>query len=187
VYSFGMKLFAALTLAFALAAAPAVAQAPAHRDGDMAMPEKPPVPPSKFLNVNFQGKTVTFTVEDLLKMPQVTVHVHNAHRNTDEEYTGPLVSDVLAKAGLSPAHENEQLILRSSVVATGTDGYYVVYSAAELEPAFTSGQSIVAVMKSGLPDSEGGVIQMINANAVKPARWVHGLTNLNVMTLTPSK
>jgi hypothetical protein len=171
-------------------AATAAAQQPTHdgmtmpapQTGD-AMPMKAPVPPSKSLTITFQGRTTVLTVEDLLKLPQVTVHVHNAHRNADEDYSGPLVADVLARAGLSPAHENEQAILHSAVIATGTDHYFVVYSAAELEPAFTLGQSIVAVMKGGLPDTEGGLIQLINANAAKPARWVHGLTNLNIMAV----
>jgi hypothetical protein len=152
------------------------------RTGD-TMPMKAPVPPSRFLNITFQGRLTTLTVEDLLKLPQVTVHVYNAHRHTTEEYTGPLVSDVLARAGLSPAHENEQAILHSAVVATGTDHYFVVYSAAELEPAFTTGQSIVAVMKRGLPNTEGGLIELVNANAAKPARWVHGLSSLNIMSV----
>ena len=152
-----------------------------------AMPMKAPVPPSKSLTINFQGRLTTLTVEDLLNLPQVTVHVHNAHRNTDETYTGPLVSDVLAKAGLSPAHENETLILHSSVVATGTDHYYVLYSCAELEPAFSNSKVIVAVMKAGLPNTEGGLIELVNTDGAKPARWLHGLANLNVMSLAPNQ
>jgi len=183
-----MKLAIFTTAALLLAPTTLLAQTPRQQDHAEqhmadAMPEKAPVPPSKFLNITFEGRTTTLTVEDLIKMPQVTVHVHNAHRNTDEEYTGPLVSDVLAKAGLTSTRETEPLILHSTVVATGTDHYFVLFSCAELEPSFTTGQSIIAVMKAGLPDTEGGVIQLINANAAKPARWVHGLTNLNVMSL----
>ena len=186
-----MKLTALTLAALTLVLAPMAvhAQAPMQHDDhhDDAMPAKPPVPPSKALNVTFEGRTITLTVEDLIKMPQVTVHVHNAHRNTDEEYTGPLISDVLAKAGLASTRETEPLILHSTIVATGTDHYFVLFSCAELEPSFTTGQSIVAIMKEGLPDTEGGVIQLINANAAKPARWVHGLTNLNIMSLAPNK
>jgi hypothetical protein len=186
-----MKLAIFATAALLLAPTALLAQTPRQQDHAEqhmadAMPEKAPVPPSKFLNITFKGRTTTLTVEDLIKMPQVTVHVHNAHRNTDEEYTGPLVSDVLAKAGLTSTRETEPLILHSTVVATGTDHYFVLFSCAELEPSFTTGQSIIAVMKAGLPDTEGGVIQLINANAAKPARWVHGLTNLNIMSLAPN-
>lgn len=148
--------------------------------------EKPPVPPSRSLNVTFQGRLTTFKIDDLLALPQVTVHVHNAHRNTDETYAGPLLSDVLAKAGLVAGKEAEPLILHSSVIATGTDHYFVLYSAAEVEPTFSRGQVIVAVMKSGLPDTEGGNIQLINSDGAKPARWVHGLADINVMSISPT-
>jgi hypothetical protein len=152
-----------------------------------AQDAKAPVPPSKSLNINFEGRTTTLTVEDLLKLPQVTIHIHNERSNSDEDYTGPLVSEVLAKAGLTASRETQPLILHSTVVATGTDGNFVLFSLAELEPDFTTGQSIIAVMKSDLPNTEGGVIQIINANAAKPTRWVHGLANLNIMSLSANK
>lgn len=148
--------------------------------------QKPAVSPSHALNVTFRGRVITLKVEDLLALPQVTVHVHNAHRDADETYTGPLLSDVLAKAGLTASKETEPLILHSSVIATGTDHYFVVYSAAEVEPMFSRSQVIVAVMKSGLPDSEGGNIQLINTDGARPARWVHGLMDISVMSVAPS-
>ena len=180
-----MKLTALTLAALTLALIPLALQAQNHHDD--AMPAKAPVPPSKSLNITFEGRTTVLTPEDLIKMPQVTVHVHNAHSNKDETYTGPLVSDVLAKAGLTVSKETEPLILHSSVVATGTDGYYVLYSAAELLPAFSKSQSIIAVMKFDLPDTDGGLIQIISTDGAKPARWVHGLANLNIMSLAPTK
>ena len=148
---------------------------------------KPPVPPSKSVSVTFEGKTVSVTLNDLINMPQVTIHVHNAHRNTEETYSGPLLADVLAGVGLKASRETEPLILHSSLVATGTDHYFVVYSVAEVEPGFSAGQVIVAVMKSGLPNSEGGAIQLVNTVDAKPARWLHGLANINIKTLPPDK
>lgn len=163
----------------------AQAQEAEHHHADGEMPMKPRVPPSKGLNVIYQGRVTQFTVEQLINMPQVTVHVHNVHRGTEETYSGPLVSTVLEASGLVASKETEPVILHSSVIGTGTDKYFVVYSAAELEPMFSKGQAIVAIAKSGLPDEEGGMIQLINTGDAKPARWVHGLTNLNVMSVAP--
>lgn len=178
-----MKL--ATIAAVSLALSPLTLAAQAKPD-DAPMPMKAPVPPSKSVNVTFQGRVTTLTVEDLLKLPQVTVKVHNAHRNADESYTGPLLSDVLIQAGLKASKETEPLILHSSLVATGTDHYFVLYSVAEVEPSFSTGQVIVAVMKAGLPNSEGGMIELVNTVDAKPARWLHGLTDLNIMSLAPN-
>ena len=146
---------------------------------------KAPVPPSKSLNITYAGHVTTLSLADLFALPQTTVHVHNAHRDADEDYTGPLLSVVLARAGLAATKDTEPLILHSNLVATGTDAYFVLYSAAEAMPTFSKNQVIVAVMKSGLPDTEGGLIQLINTTDTKPARWVHGLANLNVVSMTP--
>ena len=167
-------------------AMPPETKAPAQHSDKVAGHEKPAVPPSKTLNLSFEGKTITLSLTELVNMPQVTVHVHNAHRNTDETYTGPLLSDVLARIGLTASRETEPLILHSAIVATGTDHYFVLYSGAEVQPTFSTGKVIVADMKFGLPDTEGGLIQLINTSDAKPARWVHGLSSISVISLAPT-
>ncbi|MDE1156369.1 MAG: hypothetical protein PW735_11670 [Acidobacteriaceae bacterium] len=169
-------LFAALALS---PAAFAQDQTPAA-----AMPAHKPVPASHGLNVIVEGRVTTLTIEDLTALPQVTLHVHNAHSNGDETYSGPLLADVLAKGGLTLSSENQHMLLHSALVATGTDNYYVLYAGAEAFPDFSKGQIIVAIMKSGLPDTDGGLIQLINNTDKKPARWVHGLQNLSLMTIS---
>jgi hypothetical protein len=42
-------------------------------------------------------------------------------------------------------------------------------------------------MKNGRPDMEGGNIQLINSDGAKPARWVHGLMGIEVMSLAAHK
>jgi hypothetical protein len=150
-----------------------------------AMPAKPPVAPSATLTVNFDGNTTKFSRASLSSMPQQTVTALDGHTSKTETFTGPLVTDVLAKAGLIPGDPTHALILHSYVTATGTDGYFVIYSGAELEPMFTSGKVIVALTQGGAPVASG--IQLVNPLDAKPARWVHGLTSLTVTTLAPTK
>ena len=170
-------------------AMPPETKAPASTgQAPQSMPMKAPVPPSHSVTITFQGRSTVLKIEDLIALPQVTVHVHNEHRNADEDYTGPLLSDVLAKAGLTATKETQPLILHSTVVATGTDHYYVIYSCTEVEPAFSHGQVIVAITKNnGLPNTEGGAIELVNTTDTKPARWLHGLTQLNIMSLTQNQ
>ena len=181
-----MKLCRLALLSLVLAPFTVMAQdEPKH--GDSMKMEKAPVPASKSINVSFEGRVTTLTVQDLLNLPQVTVHVHNGHTKMDENYTGPLVSDVLARAGLQASRETHALMLHSSLVATGTDHYFVVYSVAEIEPTFSSGQVIVAVMKGDLPNSQGGTIELVNTADKEPARWLQGLSDLIVMSVAANK
>lgn len=182
-----MKPFAATLLGLALTSAlPATAQVPAapgHLNDGVAHMGRKVIPASHAVNVTFAGHTLTLTLTDLQALPQTTVHVHNAHSDADEVYSGPLLADVLARAGLHAGKDTEPTILHSTTTATGTDGYFVLYAATEAEPAFSHGQVIVALTRGGQPDSDGGSIQLINTTDAKPARWVHGLASLNVITL----
>ena len=173
-----------LTLAAQTDAMPPETHAP-HQDTPGHV--TPAVKESKTLTISFRGVATQLTLTDLVNLPQVTITVRDGHTGKDVTYTGPLVSDVLARAGLVPSDDTHQLILHSTVVATGADGYYVIYSAAELEPSFAGTKSIIAVMRGELPNTEGGLIQIVNSTDTKPARWVHGLANLNVMSLAASK
>jgi hypothetical protein len=182
-----MKPALVATLLVSLLPPAMVAQSPIHQNDEHAVEhEKPAIPPSRSVNVSFEGKTITLTVEDLLNLPQVEMNVHNAH-SVEESYSGPLLADVLARAGLKASRETEPLILHSSLVATGSDHYFVLYSLAEIEPSLSSGQVIVALMKSGLPNTDGGLIELVNTADAKPARWLQGLTDLNIMSIAPSK
>ncbi len=168
----------ALLLALPLAAA-------AAQSSMSAMPAKAPVTPSTTLTVNFDGNTTQFGRAALSSLPQQTITALDGHTNKTVTFTGPLVTDVLAKAGLIPGDKTHALILRSYVTAAGTDGYFVIYSGAELEPMFTSGKVIVALTEAGAPVASG--MQLVNPLDVKPARWVHGLTSLTVTINTPAK
>ncbi|MFP5266365.1 MAG: hypothetical protein ACLGQU_03275 [Acidobacteriota bacterium] len=183
--SVAFALLCALVLALAPGALCAQAQTGAQTG---AKTPKPPVPASSAVALEFQGKSMSLSVTDLVNLPQVTVQVHNAHRGgIPETYTGPLLSDVLARIGFVATRQTQPLILHSVVIATGTDHYYVLYSAAEAEPSFSLSKVLVAVMKNGLPDSQGGDIELINTDGAKPARWVQGLMGLSIMSLEPQK
>ena len=136
-----------------------------------------------------QGSAITLTIEDLLKLPQTTITVRTTATPTqDETYTGPLVSDVLARAGLASHRRKPQATILHSQLSSPPAQTATTSSTPppKLSNAcFASGKVIVAVMQSGLPISNGG-IQLINTTDSKPVRWVHGLAHLNVMALAQS-
>ncbi len=144
--------------------------------------------PSTSLVVRGGQHLVTLSVSDLAALPQTSVTVSNAHTKQEETYSGPRVAAVLAKAGivLGPATTHD--ILHSYVVAKGTDGYFVVFSGAELQDTLHKGQFIVALTLAGQPLVGSGAFQLVDSLDLKPARWVRNLDQLAVIpvTLSPS-
>ena len=87
-----------------------------------------PAPISTSLTLTIDGKATTLSVAELQAMPQTTVTVHNEHTKVNETYTGVLLGTVLAKYGFPVDKTTHQKMLRSYVVAEGTDKYWVLYS-----------------------------------------------------------
>ena len=158
-----------------------------HTDamGDMHH-DKPPAVPSTTLRVDTgTGPAVTYNMDDLKALAQTTVIVHNAHLNKDEMYTGPLLTDVLAKAGLAFSEKTEHPMLHMAVLAGGTDKYFVVYSAAEVQPGLHMAKVIVALQRNSAPLDSSGQFQLVDSHDVKPARWVRNLNTITVKTIAP--
>ena len=184
--------FCSITL-FAIAAASpinqpcALAQAAAPMAGKsgtsaMATP-KPAAPLSTSLTLTVKDKATTFTVAELAAMPQKTVKVHNAHTNADESYSGVLLGDLLAKAGFVADKTTQQTMLLSIVRAEGTDKYWVVYSATEVEPSEHAGDIIVAIAQDGHGLGADGNLKLISTNDKKPQRWVRNLSAISFITV----
>ncbi len=149
--------------------------APMHHD-------HAPAQPSTVLTVNLSGHSASLSLADLQALPQTTVAVHNEHTKADETYSGPLVSDVLTKAGMTLSEATQHNVLDSYVTAAGTDGYFVVFSGSELQSGLHKAQVIIAIAQSGQPLTRTGAFQLIDPLDVKPARWVR---NLSALTMTP--
>ena len=159
----------------AVPAAPALAQTamPPHEHQSATI--------STTLAVTVDGKAVSYTLAALQALPQRTVIAHNGHSNADETYTGVAVSDLLAKAGITLQGEGTQKIYHSYLRATGTDGYFVLYSTSEAEAAMHQGDLIVALTLDGKPLGPEGNFKLVSTEDKRPARWVR---NLNAIALT---
>lgn len=64
------------------------------------------------------------------------------------------------------------------LVATGTDGYSVVLSLAEVDPSFHGGQVLVADARDGQPLGTTCPFQLIVPEDKRPARWVQNLDSI---------
>jgi hypothetical protein len=113
-------------------------------------------------------------------LPHIAVTVHNGHTNTAETYSGVPLATLLEKVNAPLGKELHGEAMTSYVVATGSDGYSVVLSLAEIDPEFHAGQVLVADAREGKPLEKNGPFQLIVSDDKRPARWVHNLVSITL-------
>lgn len=131
--------------------------------------------------------TATYTLQDLQALPPVTQTDNFLSGSTAEThtYTGTSLWNLVNSRGLpaNPSRKND--VLRDVVVATGSDGYKVAYSAGELSPSFGNRPDLVVYSElvGGVPTSLGanGFARTTASGDVKGGRYVSNLTNVNVV------
>ena len=127
--------------------------------------------------------SLNLSLAEIRALPHVDVKVHNGHANTDETYSGVPLVVLLAKVD-APLGENLRgKALTNYVVATGSDGYSVVLSLAEVDPMFHDGQIVVADSRDGHPLTTSGPYQLIVSEDKRPARWVRNLVSIAVQSI----
>jgi hypothetical protein len=118
---------------------------------------------------------VALSPADFRALPHVTITVHNAHADADETYSGVSLATLLALVNAPIGNAFHKEALASYLVASGSDGYSVVLSLAEVEPSIHGGQVLVADARDGQPLAKSGPFQLIVSEDRRPARWVHNL------------
>jgi hypothetical protein len=122
--------------------------------------------------------SVVLSPADFRALPHVTITAHNSHTNATETYSGVPLATLLEKVNAPLGKELHGEAMTSYVVATGSDGYSVVFSLAEIDPEFHAGQVLVADAREGKPLEKNGPFQLIVSDDKRPARWVHNLNSI---------
>src|SRR5262249_26673485 len=76
---------------------------------------------------------LTLTAETLAQMPRATATISN--NGIDTQYEGVRLHEILKKGGLPAGEALRGKILTTVVLAEAQDGYQVVFSLGELDPA----------------------------------------------------
>jgi DMSO/TMAO reductase YedYZ molybdopterin-dependent catalytic subunit len=125
---------------------------------------------------------LTISAEDLKSMPRTSVTAMAEGRET--RYEGVLVGELLKRAGAPLGRDLSGGALATYVVASASDGYQVVFSLAELDPALTANDIIVADTTDGKPLLENqGPLRIVAPHDKRPARSVRMLQKLEIVRL----
>jgi hypothetical protein len=134
-------------------------------------------------------ETTDLTAAELAKMPRLPVDVREPHTGEMRHYEGVRLSDLLLKARVQLGEKLRGQALGTYVVARASDGYAVVYSLAEIDPAMTDNQIIVADTLNGKALApKQGPFRVVVPGDKRPARWVRMVSEFEVNNpLSPSK
>src|SRR5262245_12798763 len=128
------------------------------------------------------AKPLTLTPADIKAMPRTTVTVREGDRQIN--YEGVLAGELLKRAGAPVGRDLTGKAFATYVRVSATDGYQVVFSIAELDPAFTSSQIIVADTNDGQPLSEQqGPLRIVAPHDTHASRWVRMLQRIDIVRL----
>lgn len=125
---------------------------------------------------------LSITLEQLKTWPRTKVEIKEEGRTV--VYEGVLVGEILKRAGvpLGPDLRGDAVV--SYVLASGSDGYRALYAIAELDPAFTANDIVVADTVDGkaLFDYQGP-LRIVAPKDMRAARSVRMLQRLDVVRL----
>ena len=140
-------------------------------------------PPAAELRIGGAVTTqLVLTLADLKKLPRKTLSVVNPHDKKTEVYEGVLLSDLLAKAGVSLGEHLRGEALATYVVAEAEDGYCVVFSLGEIDPGMTDSEILVADTVDGAAlGPKVGPFRIVAPHEKRPARWVRMLKTVTVV------
>jgi len=137
------------------------------------------------LSVQITGavkQALTLTADDLAKMPRATVRTMNNGMET--VYEGVWLYEVLKKAGVPQGSELRGKALAGYVLAEAQDGYQVVFSLGELDPAFIDNEILLADTANGKPlFGAQGRFRLVVPKDKPGTRSVRMLTKLEVVQL----
>jgi DMSO/TMAO reductase YedYZ molybdopterin-dependent catalytic subunit len=125
---------------------------------------------------------LTLAAEDLAKMPRATVRTTSNGMET--VYEGVWLHTVLKAAGVPQGSELRGKALTTYVLAEAQDGYQVVFSLGELDPAFIDNEILLADTANGKPlFGAQGRFRLVVPKDKPGARSVRMLTKLEVVQL----
>lgn len=124
---------------------------------------------------------VTVSAAEIAALPRVSF-VFDSH-GKKATYEGPLLIDVLAKAGAPTGKALRGPALANAVVVRGSDGYTVAYGLAELDPGTRANRIILADKADGAPlAADDGPFKVVAEGDLRPARSARLISEIEIVT-----
>ena len=117
---------------------------------------------------------------DFAHLPRTSVQVHE-HAGTAVTYTGVLLRDIVAAAGVPLGDQLRGDRLALYLVVDAADGYRVVFALPELDAAFTDRVVLVADRRDEQPlSATEGPLRLIVPDEKRHARWIRQVVAITI-------
>ena len=139
-------------------------------------------PPASIQVAGAVKQPLTLTADDLAKMSRSTIKTTSNGMET--VYEGVWLHEVLKRAGVPQGQGLRGKALASYVLAEAQDGYQVVFSLGELDPAFIDNEILLADTANGKAlFGAQGRFRLVVPKDKPGARSIRMLTKLEVVQL----
>jgi DMSO/TMAO reductase YedYZ molybdopterin-dependent catalytic subunit len=133
------------------------------------------------VTVLVDGKaTTTLDHAALAAMPRTSVTAAT-HDEKPGDWQGVALEEIVHRAGMPEGNAMRGRAMARFIRVTAADGYQVVFSAGELDPAFGNTQVILAEQKDGQPLIKDGPYRLVVPGDKRAARWVRNVATIEVM------
>jgi len=120
------------------------------------------------------------TASDIAAFPHVTARARE-HSGEEATFRGIALIEVLKMTGIKFGEDIRGRALSIFFVVKASDGYQVVFTPAELDPAFTDRIVLLADEKNGAPLSAAeGPLRIVVPDEKRQARWVRNVLSISV-------
>lgn len=128
------------------------------------------------------GRSVKITAAEVAALPRVSF-LFDSH-GQKHTYEGPLLIDVLARAGVPTGKALRGPALAHAVVVRASDGYAVAYGLAELDADIRPNRIILADKADGAAlDPKDGPFKVVAEGDLRPARSARLVRSVEVVNL----
>jgi DMSO/TMAO reductase YedYZ molybdopterin-dependent catalytic subunit len=129
---------------------------PCFLSGDLRHPAFSAEPQSAVIVSSLDGRETKMSLEDIAKLPRMKVKAKD-EKGKESVWEGTPLRDVLKVAGVKFGEAIRGKALADYLLVEAADGYRVVFSLPEMDPAFTELTFLLADRRDGEPlrETEG--------------------------------
>jgi hypothetical protein len=132
--------------------------------------------------VDSEGHATTLSPKQISNLPHLIVKVLD--HGGPAQFEGVSLAGLLSSTGVQLGDKLRGPRMTEVLLVEAADGYRVAFALAEVDPAFSERDIILADKRDGKPlDAKEGPLRIVAPGDKRPARWVRQVTVLRLIAV----